>query len=255
MSSGGLLPPPTGSAASTQFTTSVLATVACKCERSHCGQTIEPGQHRYYFANVFQNHPGKWVCGPCYRYYLGKVATTTRQHQSEPEDGGTGQDHTARTHPDSAAIRQHVNESQRQGKLKSGGPFQVLLIDTDLNAGGHKAQGRVTAVPPTQLTIGPTIKNPVQNYISGPSRLTQFAIPIQQSSQQPLPSIGYLAAHMQHAQENQRWSTYTFKGPAPLSQVGLVHLNIEVCEPLADASGNLIRVLVCPFKLLAINAT
>jgi len=78
----------------------------------------------------------------------------------------------------------------------------VLLIDTYLNAGGHKAQGHVTAVPPTQLTMGPTIKNPVQNYMSGPSRLTQFSIPIQHS-QQPLLSIGYLMAHMQHAQENQ----------------------------------------------------
>jgi hypothetical protein len=119
MSSGGQLPPATGSIASTQFTTSVLATVACKCERSHCGQTIEPGQHQYYFANVIQNHPGKWVCGPCYCYYLGKVATSTRQCQAEPEDEGTtGRDHNAGTLPDSAAIRRHVNESQRQGKLK-----------------------------------------------------------------------------------------------------------------------------------------
>lgn len=106
MASGSQLPP-TGSAASTQFTTSVLATVACKCERSHCGQTIEPGQHRYYFANVIENHPGKWVCGPCYHYYLRKVATTTTcQRQSEPEhDSAIGGNHGARTLPDSASIR------------------------------------------------------------------------------------------------------------------------------------------------------
>jgi hypothetical protein len=132
----------------------------------------------------------------------------------------------------------------------------LFLIDTDLNVGGNKPQGCVTAVPRTQLTIGPTIKNPVQNYMpmSGPSGLTQSAIHIQHS-QQPLPSIGYSPAHMQHAQENQRWSTYAFKGPPPLSQVGLVHLNIEVCEPVADASGNLIRVPVHLFKLPARNSS
>jgi len=96
--------------------------------------------------------------------------------------------------------------------------------------------------------MGPTIKNPVQNYMSGPSGLTQQLQPESaihtQRSHQLLPAIGYSLAHAQHAQENQRWSTYAFKGPPPLSQVGLVHLNIEVCEPGADASGNLIRVPV-----------
>ena len=97
--------------------------------------------------------------------------------------------------------------------------------------------------------MGPTIKNPVQNYMSGPSGLTQQlqagSVIHTHRSQQPLPAIGYSLAHAQHAQENQRWSTYAFKGPPPLSQVGLLHLNIEVCEPVADTSGNVIRVPVC----------
>ena len=114
MSSGVHNSPPTGSAASTQFTSSVLATVASLCDRSRCGKTIEPGQHRYYFANVIDDHPGKWVCGQCYNYYLSKAATTTAR---QPQDNATsGQ---AKILPDSAAIRRDVNESQRQGMLES----------------------------------------------------------------------------------------------------------------------------------------
>ena len=116
------------------------------------------GQHRYYFANVIDNHPGKWVCSQCYNYYLSKAATTTMRRPSQhPSDIGTSgpglanqpnrdlpdsaairQDVTMRRPsqhpsdnatsgpglanrdlPDSAAIRRDVNKSQPQGMLKS----------------------------------------------------------------------------------------------------------------------------------------
>ena len=126
----------------------------------------------------------------------------------------------------------------------------ISIIDAYLTTGGHKPQGRVTAISGSAMT--PTIRNPVGVYQYAHGNNASFRIVDSavhtHHPQQSLPASGYSSVHTQHDQEKQRWSAYAYKGPPPLSQAGLVHLNIEVCEPVGDANGNLIRVPVCPFS-------
>ncbi|EDQ99255.1 uncharacterized protein LACBIDRAFT_335167 [Laccaria bicolor S238N-H82] len=99
------------------------------------------------------------------------------------------------------AMRQNVNESQRQG----------LSVLRDKNLGGHAPGGRVTAIP-------------------APSpKVSDMCYPSQTI-------MGYSANHSQHANQTSAWSSRAYKG-LTASQIGQVKINLYVYEPTCNAKG------------------
>jgi len=108
-----------------EFTQHVLAEKDVECERATCesGGVIAAGQNRFYVApkpdkNGITHGLGRWCCKGCFLHYRGQKRTVVRKTAvaGASASATTRSEHSASaSRPDINAIRQSVNESQRQG--------------------------------------------------------------------------------------------------------------------------------------------
>ena len=62
-----------------EFTEHSIANVPSECGRLSCTTIIQPGEKHFYLApDAKPNSPGRYVCEPCFKHYLGKCSTTAR---------------------------------------------------------------------------------------------------------------------------------------------------------------------------------
>ena len=98
-----------------EFTQHIVATQDTECERPTCEDRIIPaGQNRFYVKPKGDlTIPGRWVCKKCFICYRSQkdtvIKTATCTTASTRQLAGIV--------PNVKAIRQNVNESQRQGVL------------------------------------------------------------------------------------------------------------------------------------------